>query len=90
MHLILFNFIKSYPTVFRVEHGTWTAWTNADSDIVLIKYADKKNVHLLTTVHPNTKTLANEKRKPTTVVSYNQNMGRVDRADKVCDCNLQS
>ena len=89
MHLILFNFIKRYPTVFRVEHGTWTAWTNADSDIVLIKYADKKNVHLLTTVHPNTENLADGKRKPTTVVSCNRNIGGVNRADQVSDCNLQ-
>ena len=48
-----------------VEKGTARAWSNDHRDILLVKCADKKDVHVLSTLHPHTDQQVKENvRKP--------------------------
>ena len=50
---------------------------------MLVKYADKKAVHVLTTEHSHSGIEKRGKVKPASVIQYNSFMGGVDRTDQV-------
>lgn len=77
------QFITYFFSIHSVPKEEAKAWSNAHDDVMLIKYADKKDVHLLSTLHPHTFKTVKGKRKPTTVVHYNTSMGGVDKSDQV-------
>lgn len=66
-----------------MTRGSCKAWSNRDRDIMILKYSDKKNVHVLTTAHPHNMVVAKGKEKPLAVVRYNESMGGVDKSDQV-------
>ncbi|XP_033729312.1 piggyBac transposable element-derived protein 4-like [Pecten maximus] len=58
--------------------------------LVAVKYADKKDVHLLTTIHKGVMVDSGKRdqegieiRKPDCILSYNKYMGAVDRCDQM-------
>ena len=79
-----FKYMRFFKFCCSVEKGTARAWSNDDRDILLVKYADKKDVHVLSTLHPHTDQQVKENvRKPTPVIAYNGSMGGVDKSDQV-------
>lgn len=67
-----------------IPKGTTQSFST--DNLLAIKWADKRDVHILTSMHYNTmvtvKTKHNEdKNKPGAVVDYNKNMGGVDQSD---------
>ena len=66
-----------------VPRGESRAIACSDRSVVVVKYADKKDVHVLTTGVNYVEVQANNKTKPLPIVEYNTYMGGVDLNDKV-------
>lgn len=69
----------------KLKCGDVAAWQRGK--VIAIKWKDKKDVHLLSTVHDASTTIVRvrgnkEVSKPVAVVAYNHTMGGVDRADQ--------
>jgi len=75
---------KSMPKT-KLQRGDVAAWQRGK--VIALKWKDKKDVHLLSTVHDASTTIVRvrgdkEVSKPVAVVAYNHTMGGVDRADQ--------
>ena len=69
-----------------VPKGEIYTISNEDHENILYtKFHDKKDIHLLTTEHPNELEKAKDTIKPATVLAYNKWMGGVDMVDKLIE-----
>ena len=74
----------TFPSFFsRLAVGGTETFSNDTGEISILKYVDKKDVHVLTTAHECEVVEVKGKPKPLAVVKYNKSMGGVDFADKV-------
>lgn len=78
---------KNMPAELKKKIPRGQVIARYTSEMMAIKWMDKKEVTLLSTFHPNEmETVSNhrgDRQKPSAVIMYNQNMGAVDVADQM-------
>ncbi|XP_072161371.1 piggyBac transposable element-derived protein 4-like [Bemisia tabaci] len=76
---------KGMPSFPKLEKGEMQA--KCTDDMMVVKYMDRREVHVLTSIDNFSMDVVSKKRKreevmkPTCIVNYNKNMGAVDKTD---------